>query len=204
MNSANSISREWNSSRNREHDCLKALINSEVRSWRLGSSEGVIEPDVSENDDVAMTRNVARSKRMTSVALHASANIRRCLLRFRALGISVFTILDQACAMHQTRHTASKKETDLVQCLVIYTRPEYLDRDIAACFFQFCDFALKDNGPFTLANKIHFVDEEEHARVFAKLRQTVETVAIILEVFGHFAAFHVEHVDHDPGVREDG
>lgn len=43
-----------------------------------------------------MTRNVVRSKRMTSVALHASAKVVRCLLSIAAFGMRVCTIRDQA------------------------------------------------------------------------------------------------------------
>jgi len=46
--------------------------------------------------EVAMTRKVVRSNMMTSVALHASANIVRCLARSEAFGMSVCTILDHA------------------------------------------------------------------------------------------------------------
>lgn len=37
-----------------------------------------------------------RSKRMTSVALHASAKVVKCFVRIAAFGISVCTIRDQA------------------------------------------------------------------------------------------------------------
>lgn len=47
-------------------------------------------------DDVAMTRNVVRSKRMTSVALHASASLTRCFVRTEAFGMRVCTMRDQA------------------------------------------------------------------------------------------------------------
>lgn len=68
-------------------------MSSEVRSYRVGSSwwgsgEGWL--------DVAMTRKVVRSKRMTSVALHASAKVVRCFERTDALGMRVWTMLDQA------------------------------------------------------------------------------------------------------------
>ena len=46
--------------------------------------------------DVAMTRKVVRSKRMTSVALHACASVVRCLERTAALGMRVCTIRDHA------------------------------------------------------------------------------------------------------------
>ena len=46
--------------------------------------------------EVAMTRKVVRSKRMTSVALQASANVVRCLVSMAAFGIRVWTMLDQA------------------------------------------------------------------------------------------------------------
>lgn len=48
------------------------------------------------DEEVAMTRNVARSKRMTSVALHAFAKIDRCLCSTAALGMSVWTMCDHA------------------------------------------------------------------------------------------------------------
>lgn len=110
VNSSNSISSEWNSSRTREHACLNALTSSDVRSYRVGASlcgsesrsgaiaepwenvvgvrrplecddEGVeiagdmvgggTEGEAGGGEEVAMTRKVVRSKRITSVALHA-------------------------------------------------------------------------------------------------------------------------------------
>jgi hypothetical protein len=47
-------------------------------------------------DEVAMTRKVVRSKRITSVALQAAAKVERCLDRIAALGIRVCTIFDHA------------------------------------------------------------------------------------------------------------
>ena len=47
-----------------------------------------------------MTRKVVRSKRMTSVALQASAKVVRCFVRIAALGISVCTMRDHAYAAH--------------------------------------------------------------------------------------------------------
>lgn len=55
--------------------------------------EGVEE---GESADVAMTRKVVRSKRMTSVALQLRAKVVRCRVRISALGMMVWTILDQA------------------------------------------------------------------------------------------------------------
>ena len=67
----------------REHECLKDLISSDVLSYLVGSKDpvaGFSASRLSESDDkagceveeeVAMTRKVVRSKRMTSVALHA-------------------------------------------------------------------------------------------------------------------------------------
>lgn len=40
-------------------------------------------------EDVAMTKNVVRSNKTTSVALHASASFARCFVRTEALGIRV-------------------------------------------------------------------------------------------------------------------
>ena len=84
---------------------LNALISSDVRSYRLGSSpavsgvhwgSGLEYEDEKFVEDVAMTRKVVRSKRMTSVALQAAANVERCLERIAALGIRVCTIFDHA------------------------------------------------------------------------------------------------------------
>lgn len=81
-------------------------MSSEVRSYRLGSSR-VPSPKSSRSDaeldgeepadrDVAITKNVVRSKRMTSVAPQALENVDRCFERIDALGIKVWTIFDQA------------------------------------------------------------------------------------------------------------
>lgn len=118
VNSGSSISREWNSSRRREQECLKALISSEVRSYRVGSNaccpccvsvwddegdvgddgegEGGEEVELRALEEVAITRKVVRSKRMTSVALQASANVVKCRVSTAALGIKVCTMLDHA------------------------------------------------------------------------------------------------------------
>ena len=45
---------------------------------------------------MAITRKVVRSKRITSVALHAAANVDKCLDRMAAFGIKVCTIFDHA------------------------------------------------------------------------------------------------------------
>ena len=47
-------------------------------------------------EEVAITKNVVRSKRITSVALHASAKVVRCLESTAAFGMRVWTILDHA------------------------------------------------------------------------------------------------------------
>lgn len=47
-------------------------------------------------DEVAMTRKVVRSNKMTSVAPQAWAKIERCFERIPAFGMRVWTILDQA------------------------------------------------------------------------------------------------------------
>jgi len=52
---------------------------------------------VSTGEEVAITRKVVRSKRITSVALHASAKVVRCFDRTAAFGMRVWTMLDQAC-----------------------------------------------------------------------------------------------------------
>lgn len=97
VKSGNSISSEWNSSRTREHECLNALTSSEVRSYRVAlSSWGSESVDVLGPVEVAMTRKVVRSKRMTSVAPQAREKIFRCLDSKAALGMRVWTMLDQA------------------------------------------------------------------------------------------------------------
>lgn len=48
--------------------------------------------------EVAMTRKVVRSKRTTSVALHAAASVARCFERTYAFGMSVRAMRDHACA----------------------------------------------------------------------------------------------------------
>jgi len=109
-------------------------MSSEVRSYLVGSKTGCsscsrevsestsvseledmvgeLVCDVPDDEEVAMTKNVVRSKRMTSVALHASANVDRCLDRMLALGISVWTILD-----HAYNHECQSKENEgAAQC----------------------------------------------------------------------------------------
>lgn len=87
------------------HAYLNPLISSDVRSYRLRSSPAVsgvswgsgIECAKERLDEeVAMTRKVVRSKRITSVALQAAANVERCFVRIAALGIRVCTTFDHA------------------------------------------------------------------------------------------------------------
>lgn len=91
VKSNNSISSDRNSSRTRKHECLNALISSEVRSYRFPSNSVLSPSDASGFDckEVAMTRKVVRSNKMTSVALHALAKVLRCLERMAAFGIRV-------------------------------------------------------------------------------------------------------------------
>lgn len=114
VKSQSSISREWNSPRTLEHECLNPLMSSDVLSYLVGSREFaglsdcwvsrfVVWPFVDESagfdddkEEVAITRKVVRSKSMTSVALHAWAKVERCVERMLALGMRVCTILDQA------------------------------------------------------------------------------------------------------------
>lgn len=68
----------------------------------------VIELVVGEEfDDVAMTRKVVRSKRMTSVALQAAASLSRCFVSTDAFGMRVCTICDQAYILFDVRRCIS-------------------------------------------------------------------------------------------------
>lgn len=58
--------------------------------------EGEEDEDAGVLAEVAITRKVVRSKRITSVALQASAKVVKCLVRTAAFGISVWTMLDHA------------------------------------------------------------------------------------------------------------
>lgn len=73
---------------------FEGLESSSVSSHSVRRPEFAFEEV--EEEEVAMTRNVVRSKRMTSVALHAWAKVVRCLARILALGMRVWTIFDQA------------------------------------------------------------------------------------------------------------
>ena len=98
---------------------LKPGFRSEEREevgwvgWRVGAAEGVGGAmgcggvEMVGGEDVAMTRNVVRSKRTTSVAPHASARVVRCLERTEALGIRVWTIRDHAYSGDADRMTFS-------------------------------------------------------------------------------------------------
>ena len=62
-------------------------------------------------EDVAMTRKVVRSKRMTSVAEHAVASLSRCFVRMEAFGMRVWTIWDHAYS--RVEEEGSKKNTSV-------------------------------------------------------------------------------------------
>jgi hypothetical protein len=59
------------------------------------AEEATPDPEV----EVAMTRKVVRSKRITSVAPQACAKMARCFERMDALGMRVWTMLDHACVV---------------------------------------------------------------------------------------------------------
>ena len=64
---------------------------------REGGGDAELEDvETKELDEVAITKNVVRSKRITSVALQAAASLSRCLVSTDAFGIRVCTIRDQA------------------------------------------------------------------------------------------------------------
>ena len=68
----------------------------------VGSATDVVVEDDAVDDDggwraeVAITRKVVRSNRMTSVAEQISAKVVRCLVRTAALGMIVWTMRDHA------------------------------------------------------------------------------------------------------------
>ena len=88
-------------------------------------------------EDVAMTRNVVRSKRTTSVALQASAKVLRCFDRTEALVMRVCTMLDHDYQSRLTWIQKQEKNPYLVQTLVINTRPKYSNDCIPSSLLQF-------------------------------------------------------------------
>jgi hypothetical protein len=151
VKSQSSISSEWNSPRTLEHECLNALMSSDVLSYRVGSRElgGLDSPSsaatsrpeasvasVEGEEDVAMTRNVVRSKRITSVALHALAKVVRCFARMLALGMRVCTMFDHACRCHEHLKDMNEIQSYLVKALIIDTRSKHPDRKFVAVIYQ--------------------------------------------------------------------
>lgn len=126
-------------------------MSSDVLSYRVGSKElgGLDSPSsaatsrpeasvasVEGEEDVAMTRNVVRSKRITSVALHALAKVVRCFARMLALGIRVCTILDQALKSHEPLKNINETDSYLVKALIIDTRSKYPNGKVIAIVDQ--------------------------------------------------------------------
>lgn len=169
-----------------------------------GEGEEVEEEEEEEEggEEVAMTRKVVRSKRMTSVALHASAKMVRCLESTAALGMSVCTMLDQAWVCAWVNGKADGHGTHPIETLVVDASPKHRDvRRLLALAQQLALLALKRRA--ALPRQIHLVHEQKHRGVRAEVAQPVETVAVILEVLIHLARLDVEHVDEDADVLED-
>jgi hypothetical protein len=116
--------------------------------------------------EVAITKKVARSKRTTSVAEHACANVVKWRDSVAALGMSVFTTRDQAYgySINQSESNASGPVwTYFVERLVVDTCAEHLDRHTRCSDCSFLDKlgVLPFEGLLTiaaLASQVHLVD----------------------------------------------
>ena len=92
---------------------------------------------------------------------------------------------------------------DLVETFVIYTGAKDRQVEVPADTLQLL-FLRIESLLSCLANKIHLVYKKEDGGFRAKLPQPFEAVSIVVQVFIHLAALHVENIDEDPNVLEDG
>lgn len=152
---------------------------------------------------MAMTRNVVRSNRIASVALHARAKVVRCFESTAAFGMMVCTICDHACTRKLGIEKQTKKVTYLVQRLVVYARAEHRDGDGPALRLQLA-FSPLEEGTLVTHDEVHLVHEQKYGGIGGVLLQRIKTVTVVLRVFGCVARADFEDVDEHPDVLEDG
>ena len=123
----------------------------------------------------------------------------------------VCTICDHACARQPGGWSergieieeAPEKAAHLVQRLVVYARAKHRDGDGPALRLQVARAALEHSTLFP-NDEVHLVHEQEHGGVWGVLLERVETVAVVLRVFGGVARADFEDVDEHPDMLEDG
>ena len=96
-----------------------------------------------------------------------------------------------------------RRAAHLVQRLIVYARAEHRDGDRPALRLQLA-LAPLEHDTLVPHDEVHFVHEQENGRVGGVLLERIETVAIVLSVFGAVARADFEDVDEHPDVLEDG
>jgi hypothetical protein len=131
-------------------------------------------------EEVAITKNVVRSKRITSVALHASAKVVKCLESTAAFGMRVWTILDHACGEHQhrTRRRKITRDTYSIQTLVVDTGPKHNHSNTFTLLLQILLLFLQ-NSPLE-PDKVHLMHQQENPCLRTILLKPFQTIPIIL------------------------
>lgn len=97
------------------------------------------------------------------------------------------------CLEKAQRGYRTEAGTHLVETLIVDARAENRDMDIAASLFKLVLPFLK--CWLFVSHQIHFVYKKEYGGVGAVLSETVDAVAVVLEVFGFFLRLNVKDVD---------
>jgi hypothetical protein len=96
-----------------------------------------------------------------------------------------------------------RKEAHFVQRLVIYARAEHRYTNGPALCLQLTLATLENNTLFPY-HEVHLVHQQEHGSIGGVLLERVETVAVVLRVFGGIARADFEDVDEHPDMLKDG
>ena len=88
-----------------------------------------------------------------------------------------------------------------VKTLIVDTCPKHGDREASALLFELCPL-LCQYAICVLPHEIHLMHEQEYFGIWAIFLQSIDTVAIIVEIFESFSRFDIEDVDQYRNVLE--
>lgn len=93
----------------------------------------------------------------------------------------------------------------LVQTFVIDTCAQHLDGQVSTGLLQLLPLCFESRFlQIVSAYEVHLVHEKEDSGFRTELSESLQTVAIVVQVFGHLAALHVKNVDEHANVLKDG
>ena len=97
---------------------------------------------------------------------------------------------------------AIKKRRNLVERLVVYTRPEHRDCDGPTLSLQLA-LAPLEKGALIAYDEVHLVHKQKYGGIGGVLLECIKRIAVVLGVFGGVACADFENVDEHPDVLED-